>query len=326
MALKEAERDRGIKVALIIVNFNGGDSLRRCLEAVKRQTLKPDRCLLVDNASLYEPINGDEAWLQGVELLRSKNNLGFAAANNLAVKACEDMDWVAFLNPDAYPEPDWLLQLMKAISAHPEMTSFASRQLMAEDPERLDGAGDALSIAGRPFRRGFGLPEKAHFTQKDEVFSACGAAMLVKREVFLSLGGFDEDFFCYLEDIDLGFRLRLMGHRCLFIPKAIVHHEGSLITGKQGDFSTYHGHRNLFWVYLKNMPGILFWLYLPLHLAISLGSIIHCGRRGQGRILIKAKWDALKQLGLMLKKRRAIQAQRKATTLAIQRFLIFRLF
>lgn len=281
------------------------------MEAVRRQTRPPDHCIVVDNASERLPVRGDESWLEGVSLVRAERNLGFAAANNLAAQLCEpSVEWIALLNPDAYPEADWLENLMSAAISRPEASSFACRQLDAIDRETLDGAGDGLTTGGRPFRRGFGQSAKLAFLLEDAPFSPCGAAALYRRQAFLSSGGFDEDFFCYLEDIDLGFRMRLNGHTCLYVPDAIVRHHGSALTGRRSDFSTYHGHRNLLWVYLKNMPTVLFWAYLPEHVLGTLAGFLTCSRRGQARVFLRAKRDALMELPSMLLKRRLIQQHR----------------
>ncbi len=106
-----------------------------------------------------------------------------------------------------------------------------------------------------------------------EVFSACAAAALYRRDVFEALGGLDEDFFCYMEDVDLGFRLRLAGWGCTYVPTAVVHHVGSATSGRRSHFTTYHGHRNLVWVFFKNMPGALLWLYLPQHFSLTSSSV-----------------------------------------------------
>lgn len=303
-------RDR---VAVIIVNYNGGDYLERCIAGLKNQRRSPDRCLLIDNASQGIPIHGDEPWLETLELVRPGSNLGFAAANNLAVRQCEDVDWIALLNPDAYPAPDWLENLMAAARQHPEYVSFASRQLDAANDTLLDGAGDGLTTSGRPFRRGLGLNADEHLLSKDLVFSPCGAAALYQREAFLAAGGFDEDFFCYLEDIDLGFRLKLQGHACLYVPDAIVHHEGSALTGRRSDFATYHGHRNLLWVYWKNMPWRLFLTHLPEHIMVTFAAFWACARRGQAGVFLKAKRDAVKGLPAILRKRKQVQQSRSAS-------------
>ncbi|MGZ8216985.1 glycosyltransferase family 2 protein [Methylomagnum sp.] len=298
------------KVAVIIVNYNGGDYLIQCINALRQQTFPIQQIILVDNASTLKPIIGHEPWLTGIQLIRLESNLGFAAANNWAVKSAKEADWIALLNPDAFPDPDWLAKLMQATDKFPHYSSFACRMLCAENPEILDGAGDNYYASGRVKRRGHGMPASGRYLSYDEVFSPCAGAALYKKTAFDEAGGFDEDFFCYLEDVDLGFRLRLAGHRCLYVPDAVVLHVGSGITGRHSDFSTYYGHRNLVWGFIKNMPGILFWLYLPLHLAMNMSSLFICAGRGQGLLSLRAKLDALKQLPNMLRKRRLIQPAR----------------
>ena len=136
-----------------------------------------------------------------------------------------------------------------------------------------------------------------------EIFSPCAAAMY-RRSVLLEVGGFDEDFFCYVEDVDLGFRLRLAGHKAMHVPDAVVHHVGSATTGgKHSDFSVYHGHRNVAWTFVKDMPGILFWLLLPLHILMNLASILWFALQGHGGVIVRAKRDALLGLPKMWYKR-----------------------
>ena len=322
MPIKEKPKPlASMRIGVIIVNYNGGEVLRRSIESLKNQTHPADRCLVIDNQSLQEPLRGDESWLNGIEVIKSETNLGFAAANNLGASLFKDMDWLAFLNPDAFAEPTWLQRLCEEASNDPQTLVFASRQINAQHPNLLDGAGDSLTRGGRPYRRGFGEDSSKAFLKADQVFSACGASMFIHRSIFEAVGGFDEDFFCYLEDIDLGFRLQLEGYACRYLPDAKVHHLGSAITGKQSDFSTYHGHRNLVWLYLKNMPAPLFWLYLPQHLALTLAAFFMCIRRGQGRVFLRAKWDAMKDLKKFLMKRSLIQRRRKASTLTIWKAL-----
>jgi GT2 family glycosyltransferase len=123
----------------------------------------------------------------------------------------------------------------------------------------------------------------------------------------LGVGGFDERFFCYFEDVDLAFRLRLLGHRCLYIPNAKVEHIGSAITGKKSDFSVYYGHRNMVWTYFKNMPSLLFWKGLPQHLLANIVTLIRFSLTGQASVIFRAKWDALLGLGKAIEQRELIQ-------------------
>ena len=186
-------------------------------------------------------------------------NIGFAAANNLAVQKLEDCPWVAFLNPDAFAHADWLQNLIRASEDHPEYSLFGSQMLRHGNADEYDGTGDVYHVSGLAWRRDHCVSVSSIQRQSGEIFSPCAAASLVKRSVFAEAGGFDEDYFCYMEDVDLGFRLRLMGHRSFYVAEAIVEHVGSATTHRNSDFAVYHGNRNLVWTYFKNMPGILFW-------------------------------------------------------------------
>ncbi len=175
--------------------------------------------------------------------------------------------------------------------------------------------------------RGHGQLAEDRDLQKEEIFSPCAAAALYRRDAFLAVGGFDERYFCYFEDVDLGFRLRLAGHRCLYVPRAVVHRVGSATTGGQhSDFSVYHGHRNLVWTYFKDMPWPLFWLYLPQHLLLNLASLVWFTLHGQGKVIFKAKWDALRGLPAILRERRRVQARRRVGAWALRRVMAKGLF
>jgi GT2 family glycosyltransferase len=307
-------------VTVVIVNWNSGDLLNRCLSALARQTVPPGKILVIDNGSRDGSAEG-AGQLPNVELREMGRNLGFAGGNNEAFKACAT-DWVALLNPDALPEPDWLEKLLAAARLHPEVAAFGSRQMAAESSGILDGTGDVYHISGKVWRRDKGRPYRKQDDPPCEIFSPCACAALYRREALLSVGGFDGDFFCYVEDVDLGFRLRLTGYRALYVPDAVVHHVGSATTGGQhSDFSVYHGHRNLVWTFVKNMPGPLFWGLLPLHVLLNFVSVAYFVLRGQGRVILRAKRDALKGLPQMLQKRRRIQRDRKTSALDIWRVL-----
>jgi GT2 family glycosyltransferase len=142
------------------------------------------------------------------------------------------------------------------------------------------------------------------------LFSPCAAAALYRRDALVEAGGFDERFFCYFEDVDLGFRLRLLGHQGKQVDNAVVRHMGSAITGRLSEFTLYHIQRNLVWTYVKNMPTGLLLLYLPQHLLLNLAGLVALWRRGKGQVVLRAKWDALKGLPAVLVQRREIQRRR----------------
>lgn len=313
-------------VTVVIVNWNGAQFLDRCLSALQAQTVTPHEIILVDNASSDASLEIVRRF-PSVRLLAQNENVGFARGNNLAIEAASaESEWVALLNPDAFPEPHWLEALVAAAQANPGIDFFGSKLVTAADPAVLDGTGDVYHVSGLVWRMGHGAPVSSFPVQVREVFSPCAAAAMYRRSALLEVGGFDEDFFCYVEDVDLGFRLRLTGYRCLYAPQSVAHHVGSGTTGGQhSDFSVYYGHRNLVWTFVKNMPGVLFWLLLPLHVALNLVTIIWFTLRGQGGVILRAKRDALLGLSRMWRKRKQIQKNRVASIRDIWRVLDKRL-
>lgn len=319
--LEDSRQNKCPKVTVVIVNWNGEKFLNRCLSALMIQSVKPYEIILVDNASTDASLDIVHRF-PSVRLLLQTENLGFAAGNNLAIQAaCEDADWIALLNTDAYPDPAWLESLLSAVRDYPDFDALGSKLVDANDPALLDGAGDAYHVSGLVWRicHGEKIPP---VSQVREVFSPCAAAALYRRSAFRSVNGFDEDFFCYMEDVDLGFRLRLSGFRCLYVPDSVVYHVGSATTGHQHSaFAVYHGHRNLVWTYIKNMPGVLFWLLLPVHLLMNVAACIYFSLIGQGMVILKAKWDAIKGIRKVWAKRRHVQAGRRISVGAIWRML-----
>jgi GT2 family glycosyltransferase len=302
---------RALLISVILIAWNNKTHLRHCFSALSKQTLRDFEIILIDNASAdnsaaeLSPPRSDLPLL--VKQLPS--NLGFAVANNIGAHLAQG-EWLALLNVDAFPEPDWLEKLLKAAEENPEYSFFSSRQIQANDPQWLDGAGDAYHISGLAWRNGYNHPSADFGQQQKEVFSACAAAALIRRDEFLKLGGFDEDYFSYFEDVDLGFRIRLQGGRCLYVPEAIVHHVGSASTGKRSDFSVYYGYRNMIWTFIKNMPSPLFWILLPLHIVTVLLFMVYLTLRGQGKAIGRAVFDAIRGLPAVLEKRKRIQQAR----------------
>jgi GT2 family glycosyltransferase len=305
-----ARQAPGARVGVIVVNANAGEVIDRALTAVAAQTVRPARTIVVDNASTDGSLQAVRDRHPEVEVIALERNVGFAAGNNVGFEAAADCDWYALLNPDAFPEPTWLEELLAAAERQPDYTFFGSRMLRATAPEELDGAGDAYHVSGFAWRVGHGRPAAQAGLAEREIFSPCAAAALYRRDAVSDVGGFDERFFCYFEDLDLAFRLRLRGHRCLYVPQAVVHHVGSLVTGVESAFTVYHSHRNLVWTYVKNMPAPLVWLYLPQHLLVNAAAVAWYASRGQGRAIVRALRDAVRGLPQTLRERRRVQAGR----------------
>lgn len=310
-----------LSTAVIIVNFNSGPLLRRCLDALKVQTYRDFRAYVVDNASSDSSAEGIETDYPFLTLIRPEANLGFAAGNNAGLRAAGNCRWIALLNPDAFPEPDWLEKFLAGAHRHVDCAFFGCKMLQADDPDRLDGTGDIYHVSGLAWRRDHGWLEAEGAVEDGEIFAPCAAAALYRRDVLSEVGGFDESFFCYFEDVDLAFRLRLRGYRCCYVADARVKHMGSAITGRRSDFSVYHGHRNLVWTYVKNMPPLLLWVYLPLHLVANLSGLLIYSLTGRADVIFKAKRDAIKGLGQAWVARDAIQSSRKVPVSELHRVM-----
>lgn len=310
------------KAVIVIVYRSDPAVLLRCIKSLEQQSVPSQRVIIVDNSEEADLKTID---LGNAEVLRCSGNIGFAAGNNFAIANAES-EFIALLNPDAFPEPSWLENLLKVAKETPQCAAFGSVQLLDETPEILDGIGDSYHPSGVFRREGHGRRrDKYSDLQPREIFAPCAAAALYRRDALQAVGGFDEDFFCYGEDVDLGFRLRLAGWNSMLVADAVVRHVGSASSGGQrSDFATYHGHRNMVWVYFKNMHGVLFWLFLPLHILANLASLIVLTLRGQGKIGLRAKIDAIKGLPKMWQKRQAIQSKRVASISDIWRVLSFR--
>jgi GT2 family glycosyltransferase len=302
-------------ITVIIVYWKSAEYLSRCLSALSKQTYRDFEVILIDNAAdrdLSPSLLGGYADID-VHLKRLEVNRGFAAANNIGSRLARG-HWLALLNSDAFPRPDWLERLVAGAEENPSFCSFASRQLRADKPHLLDGAGDVYHVGGLAWRRYREYPAASYGLESEEVFSACAAAAMYRRDAFLQAGGFDEDFFNYYEDVDLGFRLRLRGYTCLYVPDAVVEHIGWMGTDSSLAYSLYYWHRNLIWAFLQNMPSEVLWRALPLHLMTHAIYQAYHLFQGYGRVVAKAQVDALRGLPRAWHKRKRIQKERHIST------------
>lgn len=291
-------------VSILIITYNSNDLAPRCFACVEAQTLTNFEVIVVDNASPDGPpsLPRDPRF----RLIPSLTNLGFAGGNNLAAKHARGK-WLAALNPDAFAEPDWLEQLVTAAERTPGATMAGSLQLSGRREDRLDGAGDCYHAAGVAWRGLYNAPRTAA-PPTGEVFGPCAAAALYRRDAFERVGGFDEDFFCYHEDVDLAFRMRLAGGRCVQSAEARVVHVGSASSDVESDFATYHGVRNRLWTFVKSMPAPLLVLLAVPHALVSCLFLVRAFVKGIGGPTLRGLSDGLKGLPKQWRKRSDVRA------------------
>jgi GT2 family glycosyltransferase len=296
------------KVSLIILNWNGRPYLEGCLSSVMAQTYPDFEAVLVDNGSTDGSAEFVAQRFPQVHIIRHDENLGFAAGNNTAIRATQS-PYVATLNNNARVESTWLAKLGKAMEADDQVGMCASKMLYAHQPHVIDSAGLSPDVAGIAWNRRRGERDRGDDAGPREVFGACAGAALYRRATLNQIGLFDEDFFAYLEDVDLAWRARLAGWKCLYVPTAVAHHVHSA-TGRVGSpFKNYLLGRNKIWTIVKNYPSPQLFTYLPLIVAYDLAAVMVGLVRGD----ISPLWGRLaviRGLPTVCRKRRAIQRQR----------------
>ena len=307
--------------SILILFWKSEQYLPKCLDALDQQTYRDFEVILLNNGADNPPDTDLLAQHPQLDLkiLRSDHNLGFTGGNNLAARHALG-EYLVLLNGDAFPELDWLDKLHQAAMNHPNHC-FASRLINANQPNLLDGEWNVYHASGLALRKNHHQPVGKSSQRLRYVISACAAASAYPRQAFELVGGFDEDFFAYMEDLDLDLRLQLAGFSFIYLPDAIVHHVGSGSTASRSAFSTYYGQRNLIWTFVKNMPGLLFYLLLPAHVFFNLLYLLASLFIPAGKALRQGKRDALKKLPQMLAKRKIIQSGRKISLLHFAKLL-----
>lgn len=237
----------------MVPTLNAGEPLRACLESLRTQTYPDFEVIVVNNGQQPVPT---EAGPPGVRVIANPHNVGFGAAINQGMRASQS-EFVATLNDDATAQPQWLEALMSAITQRYEIGMCASKVLLPGS-EGLDSAGMVLGADGSSRQRGHREPP-ANYSRAEEVFFPSGSAALYRRDMLEETSGFDESFFLYCEDTDLGLRARWGGWECRFVPEAVVEHRYSASAGRASALKAFYVERNRLLVAAKTFPGAMLW-------------------------------------------------------------------
>ena len=250
------------KVTIIIPNYNGLKFMEPCFKALRAQSDQNFELLVVDNGSS----DGSVEWLKDHQIpsIFLEENTGFSGAVNVGIRESVT-PYVILLNNDTEPEPDYVREMVKAIERSPKIFSVSSKMIQLYHKDLMDDAGDMYSVLGWAYQRGVGQ-KSSGYKKACRVFSACAGAAIYRRDVFDKIGGFDEDHFAYLEDIDVGYRAKICGYENWYCPKAVVYHVGSGTSGsKYNSFKVKLAARNNLYLNYKNMPLLqLLFNLLPL--------------------------------------------------------------
>jgi GT2 family glycosyltransferase len=269
-------------VAVVIVNWNRKNLLRSCLQSLTTQTLKPFQIILVDNGSTDGSVEMALAEFPAapLEVVRNQENRGFCAANNQGI-ALARTPWVALLNNDAEADPDWLQQLVEAGNAT-GAAMVASKILVHADPSRIDKVGHLIYPDGQNRGRGTGQTDHGQFDRQEEVLWPDGCAALYRRAILEEIGGFDEDFFAYADDAELGMRARRAGYTAVYSPGARVRHHRGTTLGVLSARRIELIERNRILLVVKHFPWSLWWLNGMFYLArLIAGGVAAARGRGE---------------------------------------------
>jgi GT2 family glycosyltransferase len=314
-------------VAVVVPNWNGARFLSDCLRSLAGQSA-PAELIVVDGGSTDGSRELVSERFQQVTLLALESNPGFAGAVNRGIEhaLAGGAEFVALLNNDAVAEPDWLERLLGAARSHPEAGTVTSK-LMLDDRVHIDSTGDFYSSWGWAYPRGRDEVDHGQYDgpQHREVFCGSGGASLYRGAMLEEVGLFDEDYFAYLEDQDIGFRAQLMGWKARYEPAAVAYHRLMGTSSTISNFGRYHAIRNCIYLYVKNLPHPLCWKYLPKFLAGLTLMAANDVRRRRFLAIAAAYIDALRHLPSLLAKRRRVQSTRRVPVSYIDSVLVHRL-
>jgi hypothetical protein len=309
-------------VSVIVLGYNGGDVLLRCLESVLGTNYPDFEIVLVDNASSDGSAGKLSRLYDGharVRIVRNATNVGFASGNNIGVRHAQG-EYVAFLNQDTIVHPNWLCEAITLMQDRPKVGILQCKLVKLDDPSIIDSAGHYINPLCIAVVRGHGEKDTAQFETEEEIFGANGAAMVMRKHVFEQVGGFDSSYFMTFEESDLCWRTWLMGYKVMYAPVGPVYHKSGFSRLRPGSLShnLYYSRRNRMFSMLKNYERRNMLRYFPL--AVIVMFVIGLVSRGRGaymRAYIHALADVIASLRSTLTKRYVIQRDRRVPDAAL---------
>ncbi len=315
------EEDFALKASVIVPNWNGMKFVGMCLDSLAKLDFKDYEVIVVDNGSTDGSREVIEEKYPHVRLIKLPENMGFAIACNEGIKA-SIAEYIVLLNNDIEVTPDWLRELYEGMERHPECGMGTTKMMFLDQRDVFYNTGDLFHSWSAGGGRGQGEKDIGQYDTEDYVFGACAGAGIYRRAFFNQVGLFDEDFFIFAEDVDLNMRGQLQGLKAVYLPKAKVFHIGTATVGLYSDRYVYLCKRNDVWVFIKNYSLRMYFKYFFSIWKHQFADIKYFTYRGQGQVLLKSKWDALKLLPKILCRRYKIQTHRTAPDFEIQKSII----
>ena len=298
---------------MLVLNYNGINHLDDCFRSLEKINYPNYEIVLIDNASTDGSVEYVQKNFPWVKVVIHQDNLGFCEGYNRSIEQA-DGEYLAFLNNDTTVDADWLNELIKAADEQPA-DICGSKILFYDEPQSINHIGAKITPIGSGYDIGFGEIDNQSSREPVIVAAACGAAMLMKKETFLNLGGFDPDYFAYFEDLDLCWRAWLKGYRVTLVPSSIIYHKfgGSWGSGRHSEARTFHGQKNRLANIIKNLESVNIVKGLFISLVYDvLRIIIFCimGKFRNILAIVRGTLYFIRDLPKTLRKRKDIQRSR----------------
>lgn len=318
-------------LSVIIPNWNGKHFLEDCIDSLRGQTFKDFEIILVDNGSTDGSADFAKArYGDSIRIIRNKKNLGFTGGNNVGIQAAKG-EYIVLLNNDTWTDPHWLEELVRATRFDPPIGMWGSKVLSFYQRDQIEGVGELIYWDGLCRAKGQFQKDQGQFDEIEEIFFPPGCGAMYRKKVFDEIGLFDEDFFAYADDEEIGIRARLAGWKCLYVPRAVIYHKNSGTGGQYSPFKAFYVERNRFWITIKYFPFPLLFLSLfftSLRFVIqAYGALTHRGAAGRFTeiyspmklifILFKAYGSGIRFLPRMWKKRGELKLFKKVPYIEI---------
>jgi GT2 family glycosyltransferase len=301
------------KVAVLVLNYNGKHHLDECLRSLRIQNYGNYEVYVVDNGSVDGSVEYVRESFPWVKIIAFDENFGFSKAYNKAVRML-DFELIAFLNNDTKVKEDWLKELVLCLVEDESVATVGSKMLLYGSPKLLNHAGTKITLIGGGLSLGAFEQDSERYNAKQIAGAVCGGAMLVRKKYFLEIGGFDEDFFAYFEDVDLCWRAWLYGFKVMYCPASVVQHKLGGSFGKKNPSKTFLGVRNRLMTIFKNFGIINMLKGLLLSIVYDVFRVIsEFAKNGNAMLIIaifRGYITVFINLKVVLKKRKRIQAKR----------------
>jgi GT2 family glycosyltransferase len=314
-----------VKASIVILNWNGREFLRDCFESIEKQTFRDFETIMVDNNSQDGSADYVKKAFPWVKVIRNKKNEGQTGGDNIGISHAKG-EHLVLIDNDTIVDKNWLKELVAVADSDKKIGICVSKSYFMDNPGMLCSTGVIAYTDGSGIDRGIRETDRGQYDNQTDIFGPGNCSVLYKRtmleEIKLGKNEYrDRDFFAYYEDLDMGYRSRLMGYKCKFVPKSVVYHKMNASSRKISNLGLTCGIRNKFWLIIKNFPNKMLIRYLPFIMLRQFISFVFYLFVKPSIPATKARIEMIKKIPLMLEKRKIIQKRRRISSDELENML-----